>query len=78
MKGISAVVPLAVTLGATAASAVAIPDSMIPHYFKRASSLPQVTTKGNGMIVSNQINGKRADILSSLLCWEQSILPPWR
>ena len=69
MKGFSAVVPLAVALSATAVSAVAIPDSMIPHYFKRATSLPQVTTKGNGMIVSNQINGKRADILSSLLCW---------
>ena len=69
MKGFSTAVPLAVALGATAVSAVAIPDSMIPHYFKRASSLPQVTTKGNGMIVSNQINGKRADILSSLLCW---------
>ena len=70
MKGFSAVVPLAVAFGATAVSAVAIPDSMIPHYFKRATSLPQVTTKGNGMIVSNKINGKRADNLSSLLCWE--------
>lgn len=69
MKGISAVAPLAVALGATAVSAVAIPDSMIPSYFKRATSLPQVTTKGNGMIVSKQINGQCADILYSLLCW---------
>ena len=51
MKGISAVAPLAVALGATAVSAVAIPDSMIPPYFKRSTSLPQVVTKGNGMTV---------------------------
>ena len=69
MKGISAVAPLAVALGATAVSAVAIPDSMIPSYFKRATSLPQVVTKGNGMTVPDQINGKVADILNSLLCW---------
>ena len=69
MKGISAVAPLAVALGATAVSAVAIPDSMIPSYFKRATSLPQVVTKGNGMTVPNQINGKGADVLYSLLCW---------
>ena len=69
MKGISAVAPLAVALGATAVSAVAIPDSMIPSYFKRATSLPQVVTKGNGMTVPNQTNGKGTDILYSLLCW---------
>ena len=69
MKGISAVAPLAVALGATAVSAVAIPDSMIPSYFKRATSLPQVVTKGNGMTMPDQINGKVADILYSLLCW---------
>lgn len=53
MKGISAVAPLAVALGATAVSAVAIPDSMIPSYFKRATSLPQVTTKGNAFFAGN-------------------------
>ena len=55
MKGLSTVAPLAVALGASAVSAVAIPDSMIPHYFKRdQTSLPQVVTKGNGMTVPNQ------------------------
>lgn len=49
MKGISAVTPLALALGATAVSASAIPDHLIPTYFKRATSLPQVTVKGNGM-----------------------------
>ena len=69
MKGISAVAPLAVALGATAVSAVAIPDSMIPTYFKRQTSLPQVVTKGNGMTVPDQIDGKGANIIYSFLCW---------
>ena len=69
MKGISTVAPLAVALGATAVSAIAIPDTMIPHYFKRGTSLPQVVTKGNGMTVQNQRNGKSADIMYSFLCW---------
>jgi hypothetical protein len=53
MKGVVAAAPLAVALGATAVSAAAIPDSLIPSYFKRATSLPQVTVKGNGEITSN-------------------------
>jgi len=48
MKGINAVTPLAVAISASAVSASAIPDSLIPSYFKRASSLPEVTVKGNG------------------------------
>lgn len=52
MKGVHAVAPLAVVLGATAVSASAVPDSLIPSYFKRATSLPQVTVKGNGKSAS--------------------------
>ena len=44
MKGINSI---ALALTATTASA-----SLIPHYFKRASSLPTVSVKGNGKIVS--------------------------
>lgn len=44
MKGISAI---ALALTATTASA-----SLVPHYFKRASSLPAVSVQGNGRIAS--------------------------
>ena len=49
MKGINAVGPLAIAISASAVSASAVPNSLIPSYFKRASSLPEVTVKGNGM-----------------------------
>jgi len=63
MKGISAVAPLAVALSATVVSASAIPDTLIPSYFKRATSLPEVTVKGNGTNaspVSETSNAKRS------------------
>lgn len=52
MKGFSVVAPLAAVLGASVVTATAIPDSLIPHYFKRATSLPEVTVKGNGEATS--------------------------
>ncbi|KAK4694639.1 1,3-beta-glucanosyltransferase GAS5, partial [Lecanoromycetidae sp. Uapishka_2] len=48
MKGINAIAPLAVALSATSVSASVIPESMIPAYFKRATSLAEVSVKGNG------------------------------
>ncbi|KAK3178698.1 beta-glucanosyltransferase [Lepraria neglecta] len=53
MRGISTIAPLAVALGATAASASAIPENLIPSYFKRASSLPEVTVKGNAFFAGS-------------------------
>ncbi|KAL6715663.1 1,3-beta-glucanosyltransferase [Lecanora helva] len=50
MKGINAFTPLAV---ASAVSASTLPDSLIPSYFKRASSLPEVTVKGNAFFAGN-------------------------
>ena len=44
MKGINSI---ALALTASTASA-----SLVPHYFKRASSLPTVAVKGNGRIAS--------------------------
>ena len=44
MKGVNGI---ALALTATTVSA-----SLVPHYFKRASSLPTVSVKGNGKTVS--------------------------
>ena len=70
MKGINAVAPLAVAFGASAVSASALPDTLIPSYFKRDSSLPQVTVKGNGTNTPLQPPTRNADLLSQLFSLE--------
>lgn len=68
MRGISTIAPLAVALGATAASASAIPENLIPSYFKRASSLPEVTVKGNGTDAPHSLSSRDANAFYSILC----------
>lgn len=46
--------PLAAILSASVVTATAIPDSLIPHYFKRATSLPEVTVKGNAFFAGGK------------------------
>ena len=52
MKGISASAPVAVALYASSALSFALPAAFLQPLSERATSLPEVTVKGNGMIRS--------------------------